>query len=88
VINGHESPIIRGNRCRVLCDATVELLQRRVRPYVFEVTVTGLPPHVATRKYTIAAKSDNDAAMKGIQLFVEEFDRVAPLLKAINDAGK
>jgi len=87
MINGHTSPIIRGNRCRVLCDATVDLIHRHIRPYVFLVTVTGLPPHVATRKYTIAAKSDNDAAMKGIQLFVDEFSAVTPILKALNDAG-
>jgi len=77
MINGHVSPIIRGNAVRVLCDATVELISRRQRPYLFEVTVTGLPPHVATRKYTIAAKDDNSAAMKGLQLFVKEMEHPA-----------
>jgi hypothetical protein len=74
MINGKAKNIIRGNEARVLCDATVELIHRHIRPYVFLVTVTGLPPHVAMRKYTIAAKDDNSAAMKGLSLFVEEME--------------
>jgi len=77
MINGHLSRIIRGNAVRVLCDATVELIHRHIRPYVFLVTVTGLPPHAVTRKYTIAAKDDNSAAMKGISLFVKEMEHPA-----------
>lgn len=77
MINGHVSRIIHGNAVRVLCDATVELIHRHIRPYVFLVTVIGLPPHVATRKYTIAAKDDKTAAMKGIQLFVKEMEHPA-----------
>lgn len=85
MINGHASPIIRGNKVRVLCDATVELIHRHIRPYVFLVTVTGLPPHVATRKYTIAAKDDNGAAMKGISLFVQEMEQLPLALLAAEE---
>ena len=81
--NGNVIPLLRGNPRRVLCNATVDLLSRRQRPYLFEVTVTGLPPHIATRRYTIASKDDNGAAMKGISLFVKEFERMpVPILAA------
>lgn len=83
MLNGHASPIIRGNACRVLCDASVELISRFQRPYLFEVTVTGLPPHLATRKYTIAAISDKEAAMAAIKLFVDEFSALTPVLGAL-----
>jgi hypothetical protein len=76
MLNGHAKRIITGNRCRVLCDATVDLVARHCRPYIFLVTVTGLPPHVSTRRYTIEAKDDTHAAMKGISLFVKEFERM------------
>ena len=82
MINGNVSPIIRGNRSRVLCDAWVSLIARHQRPYLFLVTVTGLPPHAATRRYTIAAESDNAAAMKGISLFVKEFEYMPVAIQA------
>jgi len=55
------------------CTATVELLSKRQRPYLFMVTVVGEPPHVATRRYRVIADSDNSAALKGLELFVNEF---------------
>jgi len=77
MINGNERRIIRGNAVRVLADAVVDLISKAQRPYLFEVTVTGLPPHVATRVYEISAKSDDLAAMKGISLFVKEMEHPA-----------
>jgi hypothetical protein len=76
MLNGKLHRIIRGNEARVLCDAIVDLISKRQRPYVFKVTVTGLPPHTATRVYTIASIDDNGAAMKGIQMFVKEMERM------------
>jgi hypothetical protein len=82
-INGHAKRIITGNRCRVLADATVDLIARHCRPYIFLVTVTGLPPHVAIRRYTIEAVTDDAAAMKGIRLFVKEMEHMPlPILAA------
>jgi hypothetical protein len=72
MLNGHARRIIRGNECQVLCDAIVDLISKAQRPYLFKVTVTGKPPHVCTRVYEIAAKSDNVAAMTGIDRFVKE----------------
>lgn len=86
MMNGNASPILRGNKVRVLCNAVVDLISRRQRPYLFLVTVTGLPPHVATRRYTIDAKDDNSAAMKGIGLFVKEFECVPLAVTAFEES--
>jgi len=60
------------------CKATVKLVSRAQRPYVFQVTVTGEFPHAHRRVYPIAANSDDAAAMKGMELFVHEFGRRVP----------
>jgi hypothetical protein len=83
VINGHARRIIRGNEALVLCDAVVDLMSRVQRPFLWKVTVTGKPPHVHTRVYEIAAKDDNTAAMKGIDLFVKEMAHPLSILGAM-----
>jgi hypothetical protein len=60
------------------CKATVRLVSRAQRPYVFQVTVTGEFPHAHRRVYPIAADSDDSAALKGMELFVAEFGRPVP----------
>lgn len=55
------------------CTATVKLISRVFRPYLFEVTVSGEPPHAYRVTYKIAAADDDSAAIKGIQLFTNEF---------------
>ena len=60
------------------CKATVKLVSRSQRPYVFQVTVTGEFPHAYRRVYPIAADSDNSAAIKGMELFVAQFGRQLP----------
>lgn len=60
------------------CKATVRLVSRSQRPYVFAVTVTGQFPHAHRRVYPIAADSDTSAALKGMELFVGEFGRPVP----------
>jgi hypothetical protein len=84
MLNGHKSPLITGNECRVLCQATVDLISRVQRPYWFKVTVTGQPPHAITRVYDIAASSDDAAARLGIDTFVKEMD--SPSLRLILDS--
>lgn len=74
MINGSVSRIIQGNSAQVLCDATVDLISKLQRPYLFRVTVTGLPPHRYIRVYDIAAKNDDTAAMRGIRQFVSEME--------------
>lgn len=83
MINGTPHRIIKGNEARVLCDAIVDLISKVQRPWLFRVTVTGLPPHVATRIYEISANTDDRAAMKGIQLFVKEFEHMPRMLKLV-----
>ncbi len=80
MLNGRASRLIRGNECQVLCDAVVDLVSRVQRPYLFRVTVTGLPPHAVTRVYEISAKDDNMAAMAGIRQFVNEMSRPLAIL--------
>ena len=60
------------------CKATVKLVSRSQRPYVFQVMVTGEFPHACRRVYPIAADSDDSAALKGMELFVHEFGRRVP----------
>jgi hypothetical protein len=55
------------------CTCTVDLLSRVLRPYNFLVTVTGDFPHRFVRRYKIAAPTDDEAAICGMQLFVREF---------------
>lgn len=67
------------------CTATVVLISRVFRPWLFMVTVVGEPPHAVTRRYKVAAPDDNAAAFCGIGEFVKEFtpkviaDEMAPL---------
>lgn len=70
------------------CQATVDLISRVMRPYLFRVTVCGLPPHAHTRKYTISAETDDSAAIKGMELFVEEFSRKLPGVISIAPKAK
>jgi hypothetical protein len=61
------------------CNATVVLLSKLQRPYLFSVEVKGLPPHDHIRTYNIRAPDDNAAAYKGIDLFVREFTSAQPV---------
>lgn len=81
-VNGGQ-PIIRGNEVQVLCHAVVDLISRRQRPYLFRVTVLGKPPHAFRRIYDIAAKSDDAAAHKGMDLFVKEFSHPLSIFGAM-----
>jgi hypothetical protein len=66
-----------------MCEATVELISRVQRPYLFKVTVTGKPPHNWTRVYEIAASSDTIAAMAGLDKFVKEANHPLAVLGAM-----
>lgn len=66
--------LIHPDQCPVRCSATVDLISRVRRPFLFEVNVWGEPPHAHRRKYNITAESDNSAAMKGLELFTKEFN--------------
>jgi hypothetical protein len=60
---------------RVLCHAVVELLSRVQRPYLFKVTVQGLPPHEKWRKYEVTAQNEELAADLAMKYFVDEMSR-------------
>lgn len=84
-LNGKVRRILMGNECQVLASAIVDLITRVQRPYLWRVTVTGLPPHNVTRVYEIQAKDDNTAAHLGIDIFVKAMQ--SPGLTFILDAG-
>lgn len=67
------------------CTCTVDLLSKFFRPYNFLVTVTGEFPHAFVRRYQIAAPTDNDAAIFGMQLFVKECMAQRGVPKIIRD---
>jgi hypothetical protein len=82
MLNGHK--ILQGNECQVLCNCVVDLISKVQRPWLFRVTVTGLPPHNCTRVYEIAAKDDNTAAMAGLKLFADQMSKLTKLLELIH----
>ena len=61
----------------VLCNATVDLLSRVQRPFLWKVTVTGVAPYGHVRVYEFNAASDTIAAFLGIKQF--EKDMLHPL---------
>ena len=70
------------------CKATVDLLSKVMRPYLFRVTVTGEPPHPWRQEYTIVADSDASAAIKGMELFVAWAGRQIPGVASIAPKAK
>lgn len=60
------------------CKASVKLVSRAQRPYIFQVTVTGEFPHAYRRVYPVAADSEDSAAIKGMEIFVAQFGRQVP----------
>jgi hypothetical protein len=55
----------------VKATAVVDLLSKFERPFRFQVTVFGYPPHAERRVYEIIARTDKDAAMEGINRFTK-----------------
>lgn len=55
------------------CTCTVDLISRVFRPYLFRVVVTGEPPHRYRVEYKIVAPDEDTAAIKGMQLFADNF---------------
>jgi len=65
---------------RILCNATVELIQE-VPGKKWEVTVWRMPPDGTQRVYTLNALSDTLAAQNAMRMFCEEMEKLrdAPL---------
>jgi len=60
---------------RILANATVEALEDGPCQ-LWEVEVTGVAPFQHKRTYTLAGKTDNNAAQEGLRLFVEEMENL------------
>ena len=80
-VNG--SPIIHGNAIQVLCSATMNLLSRVQRPYLWRVKVTGQPPHAVVRTYDIAGNDQNVVAQLAIGHFVKEMSHPLSIFGAM-----
>lgn len=78
-----KSSVALPSDCIPMCDATVDLISRVYRPYLFKVTVTGKPPHAMTRWYEIQADTDGAAAMAGIAKFVKEMSHPMRMLDSL-----
>jgi len=60
---------------RILANATVEALENGICQ-LWNVEVTGVAPFQHKRTYTLAGKTDNNAAQEGLRLFVEEMENL------------
>jgi hypothetical protein len=58
--------------CR--CNAEVDCIDPDAPIPLWEVTVTGLPPHDSRRVYQISGKNDTVAALEGMRRFVDEME--------------
>lgn len=83
MLNGHARRIIRGNEAQVLCQATVDLISRFQRPFLWKITVTGQPPHAYTRVYELNAKTPDDAAFKAMEQFKKDVSLTTNVLAVI-----
>lgn len=82
------SAILTPNSAVPRCTATVDLISKVMRPWLFRVTVVGEPPHEGRRVYPIAAPDDNAAAIKGLELFVAEMGRQLPGMGSVAPKAK
>ena len=64
--------LIEVPRQRVLCNAIVELISKFQRPYLFRVTVQGLPPHHKWRIYELSAENEELASQRAMDIFCRE----------------
>jgi hypothetical protein len=78
-----KSPILAASDCIPRCDAVVDLISRVQRPYLFRVTVTGQPPHLATRRYEVTATAEWEAAREGMARFCREMSMTQRLIEAL-----
>ncbi len=67
--------IIEASTCSPRVTATVELMSKVFRPFLWRVTVIGQPPHARVRVYDIASPTDDIAARAAIKLFIDETKR-------------
>lgn len=82
------SAILQPHEVDPRCTAEVDLISRVMRPFLFRVTVRGEPPHPYIRQYVIAADTDNSAALKGLELFCQEFGRRLPGIGSVVPKAK
>jgi hypothetical protein len=64
--------LIEVPRQRVLCQCVAELISPFIRPYLFRVTVQGLPPHAQRRVYEVTGDTEELAATKAMDIFSRE----------------
>lgn len=65
--------------------ATVTLLSRVQRPYLFRVRVEGQFPHNRVREYDITAIHESAAAFEGIRIFERQMSKAVVMRDLIMD---
>ena len=70
----------------VRAQATVTLLSRVQRPYLFRVVVKGQFPHNHVREYDISGKNEADAAFQGIKIFERQMSKAVVIRDLIMDS--
>lgn len=75
------------------CKASVELASLAERPYRFKVTVVGEYPHAYRRVYNVIGPKGADVesaadscAMKGMELFCQEAQRLPGVVSSVPQA--
>jgi hypothetical protein len=70
----------------VYAQASVTLISRVQRPYLFRVRVEGQFPHNRVREYDIAAKNESAAAFQGIKVFERQMSKAVEMRELIMDS--
>jgi hypothetical protein len=71
------SRLLRLENAPVRASATVQLLSRVHRPYLFRVRVKGEFPHTQVREYDLEAVNEAAAAFEGIKIFERQVSKAA-----------
>jgi hypothetical protein len=72
-----KSRIIHPDEAPVHAQATVALISRVQRPYLFRVRVEGQFPHNRVREYDLTAVNEAAAAFEGIKIFERQMSKTA-----------
>jgi hypothetical protein len=80
------SRILLPDEVDVRAQASVTLLSRVQRPYLFRVRVEGQYPHNRVREYDIAAVNEAAAAFKGIEVFSKQMSKRVQVRELIMDS--
>jgi len=80
------SRILLPDSAPVRAQATVALISRVQRPYLFKVRVEGQFPHNRIREYDLAAVNEAAAAFEGIKIFERQMSKAVVIRDLVMDS--